>query len=328
MKQADIERIWYGAGPVPWWMRALVPLYRLLYLLVRLPYALGLRRPAQLPLPLIVVGNLTAGGTGKTPLVMALIGALRARGFNPGVVSRGYGGSASAPTLLDEAPDPRVVGDEPALIRRRTGAPVAVGRDRVVAAGLLQGSGIDVVIADDGLQNPALCRDIGICVVDGQRRFGNGRLLPAGPLREPTARLGKVDFVVCNGGSAQPGEIPMRLQPDLAMPVGHAGSPRNLASFAGGQVHAVAGIGNPQRFFASLRECGLDIIEHAFADHHVFTAGDFAFADALPVLMTEKDAIKCRELADQRLWQVPVDAEIPASFFDAIAQRLGQRRSG
>jgi tetraacyldisaccharide 4'-kinase len=230
--------------------------------------------------------------------------------------------------LLDEAADPSVVGDEPALIRRRTGAPIAVGRDRVAAAGLLQGSGIDEIIADDGLQHPALCRDIEICVVDGQRRFGNGQLLPAGPLREPTTRLGQVDFVVCNGGSARPGEIPMRLLPGQAMPVGHTGTPRNLASFAGGKVHAVAGIGNPQRFFASLRECGLDIVEHAFADHHAFTIGDFAFADALPVLMTEKDAIKCRELADSRLWQVPVDTEIPSDFFDAVAQRLEQRRSG
>lgn len=328
MKQADIDRIWYGADPAPWWMRALVPLYRLLYRLVRWPYALGWRRPAQLPLPLIVVGNLTAGGAGKTPLVMALIEALRARGFHPGVVSRGYGGSATAPTLLDEAPDPRVVGDEPALIRYRTGAPVAVGRDRVAAAGLLHGNAIDVIIADDGLQNPALCRDIEICVVDGQRRFGNGQLLPAGPLREPAARLGQVDFVVCNGGSAQTGEIQMQLQPGQAMPVGRRAAARSLASFAGGTVHAVAGIGNPQRFFASLRTCGLDLIEHPFADHHAFSASDFAFADALPVLMTEKDAVKCREIADERLWQVPVDAELPASFFDAVERRLAEQCGG
>ncbi|SFN07105.1 tetraacyldisaccharide 4'-kinase [Dokdonella immobilis] len=328
MKQADIDRIWYGARPAPWWMCALVPLYGWLYRLVRWPYAFGWRRPARLPLPLIMVGNLTAGGAGKTPLVMALIDALRSRGLTPGVVSRGYGGSATAPTLLDEAPDPRVVGDEPALIRRRTGAAVAVGRDRVAAAGLLQGSGIDVIIADDGLQNPALCRDIEICVVDGQRRFGNGRLLPAGPLREPASRLGHFDFVVCNGGSAQPGEIQMQLQPGQAIPVGHGAAPRSLASFADGKVHAVAGIGNPQRFFASLRACGLDIIEHPFADHHAFSASDFAFADALPVLMTEKDAVKCLELADARFWQVPVDAELPASFFDAVARRLAALHSG
>jgi tetraacyldisaccharide 4'-kinase len=185
-----------------------------------------------------------------------------------------------------------------------------------------------VIIADDGLQNPALYRDIEICVVDGQRRFGNGRLLPAGPLREPLTRLERIDFVVCNGGSAGPGEIQMRLQPGQAMPVGHAMAPRSLTSFAGGKVHAVAGIGNPQRFFASLRECGLDILEHAFDDHHAYTRNDFEFSDALPVLMTEKDAIKCRDLADARLWQVPVDAELPASLFDAVAHRLGQGRSG
>ncbi len=316
-----IERIWYDGAKVPLWLRALVPVYRALRALHLLPYRLGWRKPQRLAVPVVLVGNLTAGGSGKTPLVLALVEAMRARGFKPGVVSRGYGGTQREPILLDDLPQPERVGDEPCLIRKRGGVAVAVGRDRARTAALLASSGVDMVIADDGLQNPSLARDVEICVIDGQRRFGNGRLLPAGPLREPLARLDQVAFRVCNGGAAQAGEVAMRLLGGVAVSVGGNGV-RSLESFAGQHVHAVAGIGNPGRFFDGLRAHGIEVIPHAFADHHAFAAADLAFGDEVPVLMTEKDAIKCTRFADARLWCVPVRAEIDGAFFDAVAARL------
>ncbi len=322
MKQAAIDRIWYGGEPVPMWMRLLVPIYQLLAAAVRLSWQSGLRKPVRLPVPVIVVGNITAGGTGKTPLVLALIDALRDRGWHPGVVSRGYGGSATSAILLDDNPDPAIVGDEPSLIRRRAAVPVAIGRKRVEAARLLIAARVDVILADDGLQNPSLVRDIEICVIDGQRRFGNGLLLPAGPLREPVAGLREVDFVVCNGGEPQEREIPMQLRGDMALRLQADGESRPLCKFSGSKVHAIAAIGNPRRFFDSLRNQGLEPIEHAFTDHQVLTEKDLAFADGLPILMTEKDAIKCMAFADSRFWKVPVEAELPDSFFDAIAAKL------
>lgn len=317
-----IQQIWYGGAPAPWWLRALVPLYRGLRWLHRAPYRAGWRRPRRLAVPLLVVGNLTAGGSGKTPLVIALVDALRARGFRPGVVSRGYGGAERGPLLIDDLSKPADVGDEPCLIRRRTGVAVAIGRDRARAAQLLAGRGVDVVIADDGLQNPALVRDVEICVIDGRRRFGNGLLLPAGPLREPVERLATIPFRVCNGAAAQAGEVAMRLLGDMAVALVADGGPRPLESFSGRRVHAIAGIGHPERFFDRLRAYGIEVVPHAFADHHPFVAADLAFGDEAPVLMTEKDAVKCLAFAQPRFWCVPVRAELPAAFFDAVAQRL------
>jgi tetraacyldisaccharide 4'-kinase len=268
-----------------------------------------------------VVGNLTAGGTGKTPLTLALVEALRARGRRPGVVSRGYGGDQRAPILLGDTPDPAQVGDEPCLIRAG-GVPVAVGRDRPAAARLLLDAGCDVLIADDGLQHYRLARDVEICVIDGVRRFGNGHLLPAGPLREPLARLAAVDFRVCNGGAAATGEIPMQLAGGWARALAD-GHEQDLRAFADHRVHAVAGIGHPQRFFDSLRAQGIAVIEHAFSDHHAFVPVDLRFGDDLPVLMTEKDAIKCHGFAQPHWWSVPVRAVLPDSFYDAVYERIG-----
>jgi len=313
---------WYEGAPVPWWLRMLQPLYRGLRAMHLATYRVGLSRAARIAVPVIVVGNLTAGGSGKTPLVIALVDALRQRGWRPGVVSRGYGGTELGPLLLDDLPEPARVGDEPCLIRRRTGAEVAVGRDRARASALLLQRGVNVVIADDGLQNPALARDVEICVIDGQRRFGNGRLLPAGPLREPLERLEHVAFRVCNGGVAQPGETPMRLVGDIAVPVERTAATRPLDAFAGQRVHAVAAIGNPERFFLGLRAHGIDVVAHPFPDHHAFVASDFAFADELPVLMTEKDAVKCVGFANARFWCVPVRADLPEAFLEAVATKL------
>ena len=318
----DLQDCWYGNRPSPWWTRPLAQLYGGVTAARRAMYRRGWLHSTRLPVPVIVVGNLVAGGAGKTPLTIALVEALRARGFRPGMVSRGYGGSARAPMLLDAQPDPAVVGDEPALIRMRTDAPVAIGAKRAEAARLLLPAGVDDVIADDGLQHYALARDIEICVVDGMRRFGNGRLLPAGPLREPESRLRAVDFVVCNGGVARDGEVPMQLVLSNACALVDPARTSPLAAFAGTRVHAIAGIGNPRRFFDSLRENGVDPIEHPFPDHHRYAPADLAFGDGLPVLMTEKDAVKCRTFANEHAWTVPVTAELPASFFDAVAARL------
>lgn len=321
MSRAEaLVEAWYGKGRVPWWTWPLAGLYGALTALRRALYRLGVLHRVRLPVPVIVIGNLTAGGTGKTPLTIALAEALRARGLHPGVVSRGHGGRRREPILLGASPDPLDVGDEPCLIAA-SGVPVAVGRDRPAAAQLLVAAGCDVLIADDGLQHYRLARDLEICVIDGARRFGNGRLLPIGPLREPLRRLARVDLRVCNGGTPQPGEYPMQLAVGEAVTLDGAHR-RALSAFAGQRVHAVAAIGNPARFFASLRDAGIGPIEHAFADHHAFTAADLAFGDALPVLMTDKDAVKCHAFARPHWWRVPVRAELPAGFFATVAARL------
>lgn len=289
-------------------------------------YAKGRKPVVRLKVPVIVVGNITVGGTGKTPLTIALVEALRERGWHPGVVSRGYGGQRRVSELLNDTPDPQDVGDEPCLIRGRTGSPVAVGRDRPEAAQLLVEAGVDVVIADDGLQHYRLERDIEICVIDGIRRFGNGWLLPAGPLREPISRLDDVDFQVCNGGVAGPGEVPMRLLGDTAHALMGPVAPIELSRLAGRTVHAVAAIGHPQRFFESLRAQRIDVIEHPFPDHHAYSARDLDFGDNLPVLMTAKDAVKCMYFPRRNWYSVPVRAELPDAFFAALIERLRQVR--
>jgi tetraacyldisaccharide 4'-kinase len=311
---------WYGKGRLPWWCYPLAGVYGAVIAVRRTLYRLGLPRAVRLPCPVIVVGNITAGGTGKTPLTLALVEALRARGYRPGVVSRGYGGTQREPILLGDAPNPSEVGDEPSLIRAY-GVQVAVGRDRPAAAQLLVEHGCDVLIADDGLQHYRLARDIEICVIDGERRFGNARLLPAGPLREPLGRLDVVDFRICNGGDPEAGEVLMLLRGGVARALidGHE---QAITGFSGMRVHAVAAIGHPQRFFASLHAQGVQVIAHPFEDHHAFVPEDFAFGDDLPVLMTEKDAVKCRGFAKTDWWSVPVKAELPAVFYDELSTRI------
>jgi tetraacyldisaccharide 4'-kinase len=315
-----LESAWYADGHAPWWTRPLAALYGGVTGLRGKLYRAGVWRSVRLPAPVIVIGNISVGGTGKTPLTIAVTAALHARGYRPGVVSRGYGGSQREPMLLGDAPDPAQVGDEPCLIQA-SGVPVAVGRDRPAAARLLLDAGCRVLVADDGLQHYRLARDVEICVIDGARRFGNGRLLSAGPLREPTSRLRQVDLRVCNGGIADDGEYLMQLRGGDAVALSD-GRVQPLASFRGQRVHAVAAIGNPQRFFDSLRAVGIAPIEHSFADHHDFVAVDLDFADGLPVLMTDKDAVKCRRFAQPHWWRVPVVAELPAAFFDALMARI------
>ena len=320
--ERELQAIWYGGQPPSLVLRALSTIYGCLTSLRRRLYRNGSLRRVRLPVPVIVVGNITAGGTGKTPLVIALVDALRARGWKPGIVSRGYAGSSSTSMLVDATSDASIVGDEARLMFETTGVPVAIGRDRPAAGRLLiDASAVNILVADDGLQHYRLDRDIEICVIDGARRCGNGRLLPAGPLREPVDRLQSIAFRVCNGGVAQTDEIAMTLSGDEALSlVGN--DRRNLRDFSRSPVHAIAGIGNPERFFAQLRAAGLDVLEHSFDDHHPFTAHDLEFSDDRPILMTEKDAVKCRAFAQKNCWSVPVHAQLPESFIEKLSSIL------
>lgn len=319
---AALVRRWYSDRQPPSLLRPLEGLYRALVALRRTLYRRGWLSSERLPVPVLVIGNISVGGTGKTPLTIALVEYLCQRGWQPGVVSRGHGGSNTRPRLIDAADTPRQVGDEPCVIRARSGVPVAVGHDRPAAARLLVEAGVDVVLADDGLQHYRLQRDLEICVLDGLRRFGNRAMLPAGPLREPMSRLQSIPWHVCNGGLARKGEVLMRLRGDQAINLTDPSRRLPLSDFADREVHAIAGIGHPQRFFDSLRAQFIHPVEHAFADHHAYRPEDLDFADDLPVLMTGKDAIKCSDFARDTWWSVPVDAILPEPFLQEVEARL------
>ena len=330
--------------PPPWWhdgrspplhARALSALYGAAIGIRRWLYRAGLKRSRHPGVPVVVVGNIVAGGTGKTPLTIEIVRRLRAEGWTPGVASRGHGRiDPKAPRWVEPNSDPLLSGDEPLLIAHSTGVPVRVDRDRVAAARALGKAGCDVIVCDDGLQHYRLARDIEIEVVDVRRRYGNGRLLPAGPLREPVERAADCTFRVLNLGvmddatppqAASTGEWPMRLQAIEALPI-LGGRSQALAAFAGQRVHAVAGIGDPERFFATLRDVGIAVVPHAFPDHHAYEAQDLAFGSQLPVLMTEKDAVKCRPFAGAQWYSVPVQARLPDAFWTALLDKLAIMR--
>jgi tetraacyldisaccharide 4'-kinase len=328
MSGRQAPRWWYEAGArVPLWARAVSRVYAALVALrVRL-YRIGLLRRHRLKVPVVVVGNLVAGGSGKTPLTIAIVERLHAEGWTPGVASRGYGRADASKPLWVQATTPAAQGgDEPVLIARQSEARVRVDRDRVAAARALAAAGCDIVVCDDGLQHYALARDLEIEVIDGRRRHGNGRPIPAGPMREPAKRGATCDFRVLNAGSdpdiaAGFGEWPMWLAPGDAVPL-LGGRTRPLSDFAGKRVHAVAGIGDPERFFAMLRALGIAVVPHAFADHHAYTEDDLRFGSDLPVLMTAKDAVKCAAFVNERHYAVPVGAELPEAFWVALLAKL------
>jgi len=291
-------------------------------------YKYGILAQHRLDCQVISLGNITVGGAGKTPLLIALATEALRRGLRVGIVSRGYGGGTSAfPLLVDANTTTSECGDEPAMMAQRLGVPVVIDPDRARAVSALEAR-CDVILSDDGLQHYALARDIEIVVVDAERGFGNGLCLPAGPLREPLSRLRSVDFRVATGRDLSQrlpalfSFVEMQLQPSACVNVSTGERVRTENFFQQQKVHAVAGIGNPRRFFDLLRSLGLSVIEHPFADHHGFVVADLQFGDEVPIVMTEKDAVKCRSMALRDAWYVEVNAVLPKTFLDALVQRL------
>ncbi|MGZ5000546.1 MAG: tetraacyldisaccharide 4'-kinase [Methylomonas sp.] len=324
------EDAWYKEMYFSAWFMPLSMFYVDAVRFRRFLYRIGVLKKTGLPVPVIIVGNITVGGTGKTPLVIYIAGLLKQQGYQPGVISRGYAGAASKkPQAVSAQSDPAQVGDEAVVLARRCGCPVVVGADRVAAAKqLLATNACNVIISDDGLQHYALQRDIEIVVIDGQRRFGNGYCLPAGPLREPPERIKQVDLVVVNGGDElQEGEIRMQCLGQNLVNLA-TGERRSLEDFKGAVCHAVAGIGNPARFFAQLAAAGLVCETHALPDHHPFTAADLEFNDDKTVIMTEKDAVKCHLFAKPHHWYLPVDAELPEGFSQQLLTLLKDKSHG
>lgn len=334
---------WYN--PSGGWTRNLRPFSSLFTILAekRKQRYLGSSRWSP-PVPVIVVGNISVGGTGKTPLVTALVRELQRRGYKPGIISRGFGvESGDYPMQVTSDTDPAEAGDEPVMLARQLGVPLVVDVDRVKAAQFLcSQSDCDLIIADDGLQHYNLQRHIELLVLDGDRLLGNRLCLPAGPLREPPERMNSVDMILVNTNnisvSVSAEEVGISLGRNLpgpkkelyyfslepSTPVSVAGISQQILET--GRVHGVAGIGNPKRFFNTLRSLGFDVIEHPFPDHYAFTPDDITFNDGLPVIMTAKDAVKCREFADERHWYLPVTTHLSDSCIEQLVEMIEARK--
>jgi tetraacyldisaccharide 4'-kinase len=317
-----LDGYWYQRNLLSLILLPLSWFFCLMVIIRRRLYNTGILKSARMPVPVIIVGNITVGGSGKTPLVIALVHLLQKAGYSPCVISRGYGGNAESwPQQVRADSDPRMVGDEPVLISARCQVPMAVGPDRVAAAQqLLQHHDCDIIVSDDGMQHYALERDIEIAVLDGIRRMGNGYCLPAGPLREPAKRLKDVDFVIANG-LAMRMEYPMELVATDIINL-HNGKHRQLEELKETEVHAIAGIGNPKRFFQYLNKWGIRTHNHPFPDHFDFSSDDLVFDDDLPVVMTEKDAVKCARFAHENMWSMPVRARLDERFITRLLYTL------
>ncbi len=328
-----LNRIWYGNSPLRWGLWPISSVYLALARLRRTAYRRGWRTTVEAPVPVIVVGNVSVGGTGKTPFVIWLADQLKQRGRKVGIVTRGYRGKGTEwPRAVAADSDPREVGDEPVLLARRTGCPVVAGPDRVACVeALLAGTRIDVVLSDDGLQHYRLGRSFEIAVVDGARGMGNGLCIPAGPLREPVSRLQEVDAIVVNGGEW--GHAGVFRAEAVVTKVYHLkdGAVRTLDSFRAEPVHAVAGIGNPQRFFELLRDADLEVEPHPLDDHAEIGLAQLRFDEPGAVLITEKDAVKCEHLKPDGVWCVVVDfsfdADKTARLMRLVLRDIGARAS-
>jgi tetraacyldisaccharide 4'-kinase len=319
-------RFWYRRGILAWLLWPLSLVFRVMVFVRRILYGLRLFKSVHPGIPVIVVGNLTVGGSGKTPLVIWIAEFLKSKGWSPGIVSRGYGAKVQAPRAATVASDAAEVGDEPILLSRRSGCPVWIGPERVRVAAVLRREEpkVDVLILDDGLQHYAMRRDIEIAVVDA-RGLGNGFLLPAGPLREPGRRLKTVDAVVKHGYAEGKG-FSMALEGETAHRMTDARERQPLKAFAGQKVHAVAGIGDPNRFFVRLGSAGIKVLPHPFPDHHRFTPRDLEFGDDVPVMLTEKDAVKLRSVARPHWWVLPVTAKLDPAFGAWLSEKLDEWR--
>jgi len=335
MKKSSAEFItesWYKGA---WWLYFLLPLawlYHLLIAIRKLLYTLNISESYQASIPVIVVGNITLGGTGKSPLVAYLVESLRQKGYHPGVVSRGYGSSIGKEEVREVLSSSQVseVGDEPLMLKRRVDCPVFVSPSRKNAVRALEKKGCDIVISDDGLQHYALERDIEICVFDGKRMWGNACLLPVGPLREPRSRLKSVNFIVVNGGgggdswqrnASFQSVYCMDLEPGNLRSI-NGDEVRFVSDFQFKKVNAVAAIGNPERFFQVLEGNNIKVLRHAFNDHHAYQTSDLQFQNSLPIIMTEKDAVKCRQFNLQNAWYLPVSAQLNRDLAENIIEQL------
>ncbi len=323
---AGLETYWYRISPVHLILLPASWLFGALSALRRVLYRSRILKSFKLPVPVIVIGNISVGGTGKTPLTLAIARQLADHGHHPVIVSRGFGGD-SRQQLVTENSTAAEVGDEPLLMAQRRICPVWVGENRVAAANaaLNENPLCDVVLCDDGLQHYRLQRDVELVVIDGVRRFGNGYLLPAGPLREPVSRLKTADAVVINGGKSRPqtqNQYPMQLSGDIFQNLRHPDKTATAHDLQGLRLHAVAGIGHPQRFFDLLKSQGLTVIPHAFADHYPYQACDLIFDDCDALLLTEKDAVKCAAFADDNFWVLRVDAQVDPALFDYLLRKI------
>jgi tetraacyldisaccharide 4'-kinase len=317
---------WYRRGAVAWLLWPASLAFGFLVAMRRIFYRLRIFSSAHPGIPVIVVGNLTTGGSGKTPLVLWIAEFLRKNGWSPAIVSRGYGARVTEPRAATIASLPAEVGDEPIVLARRSGCPVWVGPDRraVIAALRAAHPEVNVLVLDDGLQHYRLRRDLEIAVVDS-RGFGNGFLLPAGPLREPPSRLRSVDAVVSHGFTRDRYHQ-MNLEGATFYRMTDARDARPAAAFKDRGAHAACGIGNPNRFFLHLRMLGVRAAPHPFPDHHAFTPKDLDFGDDLPVMMTEKDAVKLRHEARSNWWVLPVTARLDPAFGDWLLGRTNEWR--
>lgn len=321
-----LERHWQRVTPISAALYPLSLLFRAVAAARRSAYRHGVLKTQHIAVPVIVVGNITVGGTGKTPLVLWLAAFLEQHGMQPAIVSRGYRAEATSPRPVSAASDPARFGDEPVLLAQRSGCPVWIGKDRVAASRALLAAhpSTDIIISDDGLQHYRLARDVEIAVVDGARGLGNGLLLPAGPLREPPSRLASVDAVVVNGGAgaSTPRAYAMRLEGrdfrNLLNPEWLVGP----EYFQRKRVHAIAGIGHPPRFFSHLAALGLQFEAIAFADHHAYTASEIAIPGAEAIVMTEKDAVKCAAFASEIHWALPVAAVPDPELGELVLRKL------
>ncbi len=320
----NIDDIWYGNHPLSLLLTPLSWLYCGVVRVRQFAYRQGWLKRHRLAVPVIIVGNVTVGGTGKTPLVIWLAHFLQQQGYKPAIISRGYGGNLlknEAELVTLESSTARV-GDEPLLLAKHANCPVAVAPQRVLAAQkILQNFECNIIISDDGLQHYALYRDIEIAVIDDIRRYGNKLCLPAGPLREPLSRLEKIDFKVTRGATASH-EFSMQYVSKELINLANPSISHEITYFHGQTVHAIAGIGHPEKFFNRLRDHSLKIKPHIFRDHHVYQAHELDFDDDYPIIMTEKDAVKCQSFATARHWYLPIEARLPREFGERLLHRL------
>ena len=326
MKQWLINHWYRSFSWLAFLLSPLSGLYRFVSFLRHVTYRVGLKKTTAVTVPVIIVGNITVGGTGKTPLVIALIQQLQQWGYRVGCVSRGYSGKKNqTPQLVTVESDPNEVGDEPVIIVQHTQCPLVVARDRVAAAKqLLRQVVCDVIVSDDGLQHDALERSIEIVVVDQARGIGNGFCLPAGPLREPVKRLEQVDYVILSKRFSTNKNIPLKTTYYSMQFKSKAfiALKKTQKPLVVGKVHAFAGIGYPESFFQQLNILGFQVIEHRFPDHYQYVEKDFENTDDYPVVMTEKDAVKCRQFAKVHWYYLPIEVKLPESFFNTLKKQL------